>query len=262
MSGGIGQAARRFARSALQKRGYTVRRALPPREDPAYGSLEPEFFDLYERCAYYTITGVERMYALYQSVRHLVQSGVPGDLVECGVWRGGSAMLMALTLEQLGERDRPIWLYDTFEGMTEPGQLDVRYDGTGAREILAAGAALLPPGEEQPPLEFVREAMGGTGYPSDKLVFVRGRVEETIPDQAPRRIALLRLDTDWYESTYHELTHLYPRLSPNGVLIVDDYGHWAGAKAATDRYFAERGSRPLLLPVDYTARVALKTEHD
>ena len=100
--------------------------------------------------------------------------------------------------------------------------------------------------------------MALTGFPADRAVFVPGKVEETIPASAPERIALLRLDTDWYESTYHELVHLYPRLEAGGVLILDDYGHFEGARRAVDRYFDENGARPLLTRVDYTARVGVK----
>jgi hypothetical protein len=100
--------------------------------------------------------------------------------------------------------------------------------------------------------------MRSTGYPDQRLHFIRGTVEETIPGAAPSRLALLRLDTDWYESTRHELLHLYPRLADGGVLIVDDYGHWEGARRAVDEYFAEHPPLPLLARVDYTARIAVK----
>ena len=83
-------------------------------------------------------------------------------------------------------------------------------------------------------------------------------MEETIPGRAPERIALLRLDTDWYESTRHELEHLWERLEPGGVLIIDDYGHWAGAREAVDEFFAKRSDAPLLTRVDYTGRIGVK----
>src|SRR5207344_857055 len=104
--------------------------------------------------------------------------------------------------------------------------------------------------------EVVRN-LASTGYPSDRLHFIRGRVEDTIPAGAPEKIALLRLDTDWYESTRHELTHLFPRLSTHGVLIIDDYGHWQGARRAVDEYFS---ATPILLnAIDFTARIAVKS---
>jgi hypothetical protein len=96
------------------------------------------------------------------------------------------------------------------------------------------------------------------GYPKEKLHYVQGKVEDTIPGAAPGQIALLRLDTDWYESTHHELIHLYPRLSAGGVLIVDDYGHWQGSRRAVDEWIAQTGARILLNRIDYTGRVAVK----
>ena len=100
--------------------------------------------------------------------------------------------------------------------------------------------------------------LASTGYPEDRLIYVKGVVEETIPEVAPDRIALLRLDTDWYRSTRHELDHLYPRLTTGGFLIIDDYGAYAGARQATDEYFAEKGNRPYLNRIDTAARIAVK----
>jgi O-methyltransferase len=104
----------------------------------------------------------------------------------------------------------------------------------------------------------VRETVLSSGYPEARLHFVRGPVEQTLPEHAPERLALLRLDTDWYESTRHELEHLYPRLADGGVLIVDDYGHWEGARRAVDEYFDGRAAPLLLSRVDYTGRIAVK----
>lgn len=100
--------------------------------------------------------------------------------------------------------------------------------------------------------------MESTGYPPERIHLVPGRVEDTVPAQAPERIALLRLDTDWYASTKHELDHLYPRLSDGGVLIVDDYGHFEGARRAVDDYLAEQAEPLLLNRIDYTGRIAVK----
>ena len=110
------------------------------------------------------------------------------------------------------------------------------------------------------PVEEVREVIAGSGYPMDKVVFVKGPVEDTIPATVPDRISLLRLDTDWYSSTKHEIEHLYPRLSPHGVLILDDYGHYRGAQQAIDEYFDRTGKRPFLNRIDYSCRVAIKSQ--
>ena len=102
--------------------------------------------------------------------------------------------------------------------------------------------------------------MNSTGYDEGMVHLVKGRVEETIPQHAPDSIALLRLDTDWYESTKHELERLFPRLSKHGILIIDDYGHWQGARRAVDEYFAGNKIPILLSRADYTGRVAVKLE--
>jgi hypothetical protein len=223
--------------------------------------LEDEFLRLFDSCKGESLTSVERMYALYQAICYVVDCDVPGDLAECGVWRGGSVMLMALTLLARGCADRTIWLYDTFDGVTPPGDDDVQaMSGRAAADILGERRR----SQEDPfwgiaPREVVENNLRGTGYPMQRFRLVHGDVLTTLPAQAPSRLSVLRLDTDWYESTRHELEHLYPRLSPGGVLIVDDYGYWRGARKATDEYFRAAGARPLLHRIDYTGRICVKT---
>jgi predicted O-methyltransferase YrrM len=107
-------------------------------------------------------------------------------------------------------------------------------------------------------MEDVAEALRTTGYDQRRVHLIKGKVEDTVPGAAPETIALLRLDTDWYESTRHELEHLFPRLSPGGVIIIDDYGHWQGARRATDEYLQQNRIRLLLNRIDYTARIGVK----
>lgn len=109
------------------------------------------------------------------------------------------------------------------------------------------------------PLDETKQNVFSAGYPKDKIHFIKGKVEDTIPENMPKQIALLRLDTDWYESTKHELTHLFLLLQPNGVLIIDDYGHWKGARKAVDEYIPDKNIRILLNRIDYTGRIAIKT---
>ena len=199
----------------------------------------------------YTMTSTERIHALIHAVRHIVRNGIAGDMVECGVWKGGSVMAMALTLLQLGERERSLYLFDTFSGMTPPSDVDVDYEGQQAHVILDAVRC-------EASQQEVEKAVFSTGYDREKIHFVPGRVEETIPDHAPASIALLRLDTDWYESTQHELLHLFPRLARGGVIIIDDYGHWRGARQAVDEYIAQHQVPLLLHRIDYTGRIAVK----
>jgi len=199
----------------------------------------------------YTMTGVDRIHALIRAVKYIVANQIPGDLVECGVWKGGSVMAMALTLVQLSCTDRHLYLFDTFSGMTEPGKNDVDYLGRPAGEILEQIKSVAC--EEE-----VRAAVYTTGYDRSHIHFVKGPVELTIPALAPDSVSLLRLDTDWYGSTRHELTHLFPRLSPRGVILVDDYGHWHGCRQAVDEYFAQEAIAMFLHRIDYTGRIGIK----
>jgi hypothetical protein len=224
--------------------------------------LDPEIARTVEAVRPYTMTSALRIAALCESVRHVVEAGISGDIVECGVWRGGSMMAVAQTLLRLGDRDRQLYLFDTFEGMTAPGAEDVSLTGERATDLMASERDRTSPDSVwcEAPLATVRSALVRTGYPDANVHFVQGRVEDTLPTQAPKRIALLRLDTDWYESTRHELEHLYPRLVAGGVLIIDDYGHWQGARKAVDEYIARHRLPLMLHRIDYSGRCAIKPE--
>ena len=202
------------------------------------------------------MTPLERMYAMYQATQYLVRAGVRGDIVECRVWRGGSAMVSAMALKSMGDLTRRIFLYDTYEGMAEPSEKDVDVRNMQAHEVWAESQAGDHNEWSYAPLEDVRQNVFSTGYPEDKFVFIKGKVEETIPET----IALLRLDTDWYEPTYHELVHLFPRLSPQGVLLLDDYGFWMGAREAVDTYFAQNKVKMLLTRLDGSSRLGIKSD--
>jgi hypothetical protein len=210
------------------------------------------------------MTGVPRLTSLVDSVRYCVRRGIPGAFAECGVWRGGSVLAMVLTLQELGVNDRDIYLYDTFEGMTAPTEHDVSsldppalatWNEARERDERPWSGMF---GGENFNEESVRETVLSTGYPEGRIHLVRGPVEDTLPAQSPGALALLRLDTDWYESTRHELEHLYPLLADGGVLIIDDYGHWDGARRAVDEYFERNADALLLSRIDYTGRVAIK----
>jgi O-methyltransferase len=209
---------------------------------------------LFESVQPYTMTGIARVAALRQAVQYVAKNQIPGAIVECGVWKGGSMMAVAKTLLDCRAGDRELHLFDTFEGMTEPSDVDTDLGGVRASQWMEDSDKCCAG------LDEVKRAMEITGYDPARIRYVKGKVEETIPSNAPERIALLRLDTDWYESTYHELVHLYPRLSVGGVLIIDDYGHWQGARQAVDQYIAEHNLKLLLNRIDYTARICVKIE--
>jgi hypothetical protein len=238
--------------------GIKERRARMPKNIPI--DFDPQTVRILEAVNAFTMTSPERIQSLVNAVRYVVASGIDGCFVECGVWRGGSSMAVALTLKELGDESRHLYLYDTYEGMSAPTSEDVAVDGSAAdgtfsdRQLSADSSEWC-----RSPIDEVKANLTSTGYPPDKLHFIKGKVEETIPKEMPAgAISILRLDTDWYESTRHELQHLYPALVARGVLIIDDYGHWAGAKKAVDDYLAEHQVNLLLNRVDYTARIAVK----
>ena len=177
---------------------------------------------------------------------------IPGDIVECGVWKGGMSMSMAIVNLRY-DTQRHFWLFDTFEGLPEPTS---EFDDERAKKHysdLNAGLmtekvknSLVNRGMEEGkwnygPLDVVKNNMRYTTYPSENIHFIKGKVEETLLNSAlPEKIAILRLDTDWYESTKAELDILWDRLQPGGLLLVDDYCHWKGAKNAVDHFFASK----------------------
>jgi len=204
----------------------------------------------------WTMTSPWKIFALILAVRHLADHRVPGEIVECGVWRGGSMQAVARTLLERGVTDRDLHLFDTFEGMPPPTTADRRHDGQHAGELLESN-----PRDSSvwavADLDDVRAGMSQTGYPAERIHFHPGLVQDTVPEQAPGQIALLRLDTDWYESTRHELTQLYDRVTSGGVIVLDDYDWWEGSRKAVDEFLAETGHRLLLVPIA-SGRIAVK----
>ena len=221
----------------------------------------PEEIQLISSLRPYTMTSAERIWSLLHAVRYVVDEGIRGDLVECGVWRGGSVMAIAHQLSRMGVTDRRIWLFDTFAGMTAPTAEDIEaVSGTPAAQMLAntevgdGNNVWCIAGRSD-----VESNVRSTPYPNEMFTFVEGDVAQTLHQSAPESIALLRLDTDWYESTRLALEVLYPRLAIGGVCILDDYGHWQGARKAVDDYFTAQPYRPFMHPIDFSGRLFIKT---
>lgn len=229
----------------MQQLGVDVSRCRP-------GGYPLDFADYYidiiKRVKPYTMTSNERLFCLIDAVRYIIRNNIPGDFVECGVYKGGSMMAVALTLLAENCTDRDLYLYDTFAGMTEPSDVDVDFLGKS------------PDWQSWPmaTLDYVNNALCSTNYPEERMHFVKGKVEDTLPDQAPAEISLLRLDTDWYESTKHELIHLFPILASRGVIIIDDYGQYKGCRKAVDEYFEENNVSTLINRIDFTGRIGVK----
>jgi hypothetical protein len=231
--------------------------AAKPAAKPGFPSdFDEELRQIIRAVKPYTMTSPDKLHGLITATRYIAQHGIKGDIVECGVWRGGSMHAVARTLDSVGDHSRDLYLFDTYEGMPPPSEKDLRLDGKSAQELLDKGT------KDQSiwayaTLEDVKQGFQSVPYPAERIHYVEGKVEDTIPDQAPDTIALLRLDTDWYESTKHELEHLYSRLVSGGVLIIDDYGYWKGSQQATDEWLKATGER-LMLARAGTGRIAIK----
>jgi hypothetical protein len=247
------RAQRQAAAKARRAAETEERRAAAEAQERArmLARFDEELCATVERVLPRTMTSQVKIAALVEATRYVVRHRVPGAVVECGVWRGGSMQAVAWTLLALGDTERELHLFDTFEGMPPPTEADTRTTEEGP---LSAEKLLAESDKDSrmwaiAGLDLVKRAMAETEYPDDKVHFHPGLVEDTTPDQAPDTIAILRLDTDWYASTKHELDHLYGRLSPGGILILDDYGDWDGARKATDEWLAETAEPIFLAPM-------------
>lgn len=210
----------------------------------------------------YSKASRDRLQAMITACRLVDKKNIEGDVVECGVWRGGHIILARLVSPQ-----RRCWMYDTFDGMTKPDPVrDTKMQEKGRPAILTWNSKTAYGNKwAAASVEEVIENLSGEGVWSnqpDKCKMIVGRVEETLTNESllPEKIALLRLDTDWYASTKIELQKLYPRLQAGGVLIVDDFGHWRGCRDACLEYFRKIGVAfdTEMTWIDYTAVMFVK----
>jgi O-methyltransferase len=210
---------------------------------------------LINKCLQYSMTNFERMWSLIQSFHHVRQESLVGDFVECGVWKGGNIILLKKLIEKFNFK-KSIYGFDTFEGMVEPSFYDVNYNNKSAKKMFdehkkkEIGFAMCS-------LDDVKRNIKKNTKP-DNIFLIKGKVENTLKNKKklPKKISILRLDTDFYESTKIELEILFPRLVKGGVLIVDDYGFWKGAKKAVDEYFCDY--RQFMHYVDHSCRLLIK----
>jgi O-methyltransferase len=247
---------KKFIKKQLNKRGFDI---IKLKEKNWPEDFEDFHKAVIKKVEAFTMTSQERIFGLIEAVKYIIENKIEGDIVECGVWKGGSMLAAAETLLKFENSKRHLYLYDTFEGMSEPTELDISFNNEKANHLLNADKD-----KEKnliwafSSLETVKQTMSMLDYPSDNIHYIKGKVEETIPATLPEKIAILRLDTDWYESTKHELIHLFPRLVKGGVLIIDDYGFWKGARKAVDEYIIENKIQILLNRLDNTGRVGVK----
>jgi len=222
-----------------------------------------------------TSVSPQRLSATILAAKYVIDNEIEGDFVECGVWRGGNSLAAKMVFEAYGS-SKQVYLFDTFTGMAPPTDADLNHRGEPAKGFWKGGRDL-PEGANpniawryknnklQPwayaSLSDVMHVFHGTIKNNKQVHFQKGRVEETLQDKnnLPKAISALRLDTDFYESTKVEMEILYPMLSLGGVLMIDDYGHWQGAKKAVDEFFKNpNNKRPFFQVTDYTQRTAIK----
>jgi hypothetical protein len=232
-----------------------VRKALAPsgvRELPLKypQDFSPFTRDLWDKVSPYTMTSQARVANLERAVRYIVDNNIGGDFVECGVGAGGSIMAVAYTLRSLQIEDRRLLLYDTFEGMARPTAEDISILGKPATRKYERKTKDGECTWHNFPLDDVRANMARAQYPEDATFFYPGLVQDTLPANDSSEIALLRLDTNLYESTVVECAQLIPKMAPGGVLIIDDYFRWLGQQKAVDEYLNSAGLHMLLTRVD------------
>jgi len=221
-----------FVTNLARKLGYSIEKLYP---------LEKNYENIIKFVRPYTLTSMYSIAVLLDSVNYIIKNKIEGDIVECGVWRGGSIMAIAKMLIDLKNKSKEIYLFDTFEGMTKPiGEIDIDISGISMLEQFEKMKIT----EEssnwmRSSLLEVKEAVYSTGYDKEKFHFIKGKVEDTLPKKSPEKISLLRLDTDWYKSTKHEMINLFPKISKGGIIIIDDYGSHLGSKKAVDEYLSE-----------------------
>ena len=253
----------RLLKSLLKKINYSLiknEKINLDYEFPEATKFEKELFN--SICPEYTMTSPERIFALMKSINFIKNNNVEGDFVECGVWRGGNLILFQKFIEKYN-LNKKIYAYDTFEGMSEPEKIDETFKGESSlyllnklkkkkvnrkENILIADCSL-----EQVEQNFKKFTN------KNNLISIKGDVEKTlnVKENLPNKISILRLDTDWYSSTKKELEILFPLLEKNGVLIIDDYGFWKGARKAVDEYFENKNVT--IFKIDFTGRMIINS---
>ncbi len=202
----------------------------------------------------FSMTNETRMWSLLKSLEYILNKKIDGDVLECGVWKGGCIGLMDEYL-RINNSKKKIYAYDTYDGMSIPSEYDIDFRGIQITEMVINEYENI---YGYPKKNEVISNLKILGSKLDKIKFIEGMVEKTLMDKKniPEKISLMRLDTDFYQSTRTELEILYPLLSKGGILIIDDYGHFEGARKAVDEYFKEK--KPLMHYIDYTCRLIQK----
>ena len=188
----------------------------------------------------HTLVSAERLNNLFTLARRIEDEGVAGDVIECGVYNGGTAALLARFATR-SKMDRTVWLFDSFQGMPET----TASDGAEAKDYV---------GQVLGNVELVRKLVEQSGADMSRVRIMEGWFQDTFPKTSIAEIALLNIDADWYESVKLCLETFYDRITPGGFVSIDDYGHWPGCRKAVDEFLAARQLPYKLQEVDYTGR--------
>ncbi len=197
-----------------------------------------------------TMIEMPRMDQLHAAIRDVLTHNVPGDFIECGVWRGGATIFMRAALEAYGDSARRVWAADSFEGLPKPNPALYPAD-QGDRLWTMTELAV---GVHQVKANFDRY-----GLLDDRVQFLVGWFKDTLPSAPIEKLAVLRVDADLYESTTQALEYLYPKLSAGGYCIIDDYGAVASCRKAVEDFRARHGIRDELQRIDDTGVYWIRT---
>jgi O-methyltransferase len=234
-------------------------------------AYEDEAFEAMQIVSSNTMLPYEPLVTLFEQVVYCDKNNIEGDFVECGVWKGGATGMMALATLKYGTSRRHLHLFDAFQEICQP---DEEHDD---KEIVDEVKKLVRTkqfDEDLKPLTGVYDQFGGPGtlsenkklleqvigYPAGHLHYHVGWFQDTVPADAPgiSKIAILRLDGDWYQSTKVCLDHLYDKVVTNGIVIIDDYGYNTGCKKAVDEFLAAKKAFPILNYINNTCRYFIK----
>lgn len=245
-----------FFKKILSLVDYTIesRNSWYKRQENLLVEIEKEDFNFLKKISNFSMSTPANHWAIIQSIKHIKNLNLKGDFVECGVYQGGNLMLFEY-LNNKYKLNKKIYAYDTFEGMTTPNQYDIDLKNKNASEYKIKDEKWC-----YATLETVKKNINSLNQKLDNFNFIKGDVCKTLGEinHIPNEISLLRLDTDFYESTLKELEFLFPKLVTNGVLIIDDYGHWKGSRKAVDEYFNLKDNFIWFHRIDYASRLYIK----